>query len=212
MHSAFPQFTNEIAKISSRNKKVKKFIDKIGGKITAEGMSTVLKILFSLTITASIWKSIVNRYSLGILYKKHKKFFVENMEILDPSVDGGKRYYQGKILFRTDKEGDDMNVLLKFCPEPDKLYKKTIFGRFPDPGRVISTEVLDEKKAARIEKDPDKVDVVIYFKDVKSLLGMKPDMELTDLLLNNLMHIKGNVGHLFKFGSIATNIKLAFGL
>jgi hypothetical protein len=134
------------------------------------------------------------------------------MEILDPSVDGGKRYYQGKILFRTDKEGDDMNVLLKFCPEPDKLYKKTIFGRFPDPGRVISTEVLDEKEAARIEKDPDKVDVVIYFKDVKSLLGMKPDMELTDLLLNNLMHIKGNVGHLFKFGSIATNIKLAFGL
>ncbi len=62
--------------------------------------------------------------------------------------------------------------------------------------------------------DADKVDIVILFKDVKAIVGLmdNPNIDLVNLLLDNLMHVRGNVGHIFKFGSIATNLKLAFGL
>ena len=217
MHAAFPQINSEILSViceGFRKAKLDKQIDKIAGKAMANGMAQALKLAFNFTMIYSTWKSIVNYLTLGRLYKKDRDFLADNFEILDPGVEGGKRYYQGKILFRTDKQEDDMNVLLKFCPEPGKLYKNTIFGRFPDPDAIVSTSVLKEEEAERIANDPDKVDVVILFKDVKAIIGMigNPDVDLVNLLLDNIMHIRGNVGHLFKFGSIATNIKLAFGL
>ncbi|ODS33051.1 MAG: hypothetical protein SCARUB_01813 [Candidatus Scalindua rubra] len=217
MHAAFPQINSEILSViceGFRKAKLDKRLDRIAGTALANGMALALKLAFGFTMITSTWKSILNYISLGRLYKKDRDFLADNFEIFDPGVEGGKRYYQGKILFRTDKKGDDMNVLLKFCPEPENLYKNTIFGKFPDPDAIVSTSVLEEEEAERIENDPDKVDVVILFKDVKAIIGMigKPDVDLVNLLLDNLMHVRGNVGHLFKFGSIATNIKLAFEL
>ncbi len=217
MHAAFPQINSEIMSVifeGFRKAKLDKRLDRLAGTALANGMALALRLAFSFTMVTSFGKSVINVISFGNLYKKDDDFLRDNFEIIDPVVEGGKRYYQGKILFSTDKKGDDMNVLLKFCPEPEKLYRNTIFGRFPNPGAIVSTSVLKEDEAESIMSDPDKVDVVILFKDINSILGLigKPNVDLVDLLLGNLMHVKGNVGHLFKFGSIATNIKLAFGL
>lgn len=217
MHAAFPQINSEILTViceGLRKAKLDKRFDRIAGTTLANVMASALKFAFGFTMISSTWKSILNNISFGRLYKKDRDFFADNFEILDKSVEGGKRYYQGKFLFRTDKKGDDMNVLLEFCPEPEKIYKNTIFGRFPDPKAIVSTSVLKEEEAERIANDPDKVDIVIFFKDVNSIIGLagNPDLDMVNLLLGNLMHVRGNVGHLFKFGSIATNIKLAFGL
>ncbi len=217
MHAAFPQINSEILSViceGVRRAKLDKRLDRLAGTALANGMAFALKLVFGFTMIFSTWKSIVNFISMGSLYKKDLNFLAENFEILDPNAEGGKRYYQGRILFRTDKQGDDMNVLLEFCPDPEKLFRNTIFGRFPDPGAIVSTTVLEEKDAEQIENDPDKVDVVILFKDIKSIIGLmdNPDIDLVNLLLDNLMHVRGNIGHIFKFGSIATNLKLAFGL
>ncbi len=217
MHAAFPQINSEILSVVAegiRRAKLDKQLDRIAGTALANGMALALKLVFGFTMISSTWKSVVNYLSLGRLYKKDMDFLVENFEILDSSVEGGKRYYQGRILFRTDKQGDDMNVLLKFCPNPEKLFRNTVFGRAPNPDAIVSTTVLKEKEAEQIENDPDKVDLVILFKDVKAIIGMmeNPNIDLVSLLLDNLMHVRGNVGHIFKFGAIATNLKLAFGL
>ncbi|MCP4255814.1 MAG: hypothetical protein GY775_20925 [Candidatus Scalindua sp.] len=217
MHAAFPQINSEILSVvveGIRRAKLDKQLDKIAGTALANGMARALKLVFGFTTISSTWKSVVNYMSLGRLYKKDIDFLVENFEIQDSSVEGGKRYYQGRILFRTDKQGDDMNVLLEFCPDPDKLFRNTIFGRVPDPGTIVSTKVLKEKDADKIENNPDKVDIVILFRDIEAILGLmkNPNIDLVGLLLDNLMHVRGNVGHIFKFGAIATNLKLAFGL
>ncbi len=217
MHAAFPQINSEILSVMCegiRRAKLDKQLDRIAGTALANGMALALKLVFGFTMISSTWKSVMNFLSLGRLYKKDMDFLVDNFEILDSNVEGGKRYYQGRILFRTDKQGDDMNVLLEFCPDPEKLFRDTIFGRVPDPGAIVSTKVLKEKEADQIENDPDKVDIVILFKDIKAILGLmeNPNIDLVNLLLDNLMHVRGNVGHIFKFGSIATNLKLAFGL
>ncbi len=217
MHAAFPQINSEILSVVSegmKRAKLDKQLDRIAGTAFANGMALALKLVFGFTMVSSTWKSVVNYLSLGRLYKKDMDFFVENFEILDSSVEGGKRYYQGRILFRTDKQGDNMNVLLEFCPNPEKLFRNTVFGRVPNTDAIVSTTVLVEKDAEQIENDPDKVDVVILFKDVQAIIGLaeNPNIDLVGLLLDNLMHVRGNVGHIFKFGSIATNLKLAFGL
>ena len=217
MHAAFPQINSEILSVMRegvKRAKLDKQLDRIAGTTLANGMALALRLVFDFTVRYSNWKSVVNYLSLGRLYKKDMDFLVENFEIKDSSAEGGKRYYQGRILFRTDKQGDDMNVLMEFCPDPEKLFRNTVFGRVPNPGAIVSTTVLKEKDAEQIENDPDKVDVVILFKDVKAILGLteNPNIDLVSLLLDNLMHVRGNVGHIFKFGSIATNLKLAFGL
>ncbi len=217
MHAAFPQINSEILSVVSegmKRAKLDKQLDRIAGTAFANGMALALKLVFGFTMVSSTWKSVVNYLSLGRLYRKDMDFFAENFEILDSSVEGGKRYYQGRILFRTDRQGDNMNVLLEFCPNPEKLFRNTVFGRVPNTDAIVSTTVLVEKDAEQIENDPDKVDVVILFKDVQAIIGLaeNPNIDLVGLLLDNLMHVRGNVGHIFKFGSIATNLKLAFGL
>ncbi len=217
MHAAFPQINSEILSVmfeGFRKAKLDKRLDKLAGTALANGMALALKLVFGFTAITSSWKSISNYISFGRLYKKDRDFLIDNFEILDKNAEGGKRYYQGKFLFRTDKKGDNMNVLLEFCPKPEKLFRDTIFGRVPDPDAIVSTTVLKEEEAGQIANDPDKVDVVILFKDVKSIVGLmgNPNADLVNLLLDNLMHVRGNVGHLFKFGAIATNLKLAFGL
>lgn len=213
MHAAFPQINNEILGVmceGARRAKIDKYIDKIEGTALANAMAGAIKIGFSFIMITSLWKTIWNTLSMGKLYRKNRDFLRENFEMIGPNAV--RSYYQGKILFRTDKKGDNMNVLLKFCPEPEKIYKNTIFGKFQNPDAIVSTNVLEEKEADSIENDPGRVDVVILFKDIQAIIGLigKPDIDLVNLLLDNLMHVKGNVGHLFKFGSIAANIKLAF--
>lgn len=203
MHAAFPAFTKEIINgmsLGAKNKKIPKQFDKIGGTFTAGAMALLLRV-FGVVGSVS---------SFGRQSKNALNYFTENFEIVDPTGEGGKRYYQGKFLFRTDKPGDNMNVMLKFCPEPEKLFKNSFFGgRILNPDAIVFTEVLTEEAANVIENDPNKVDVVIYFKDVQTIMGLvgKPDADLVNMLLGNLVHIKGNVGHIFKFGSIAANLK-----
>jgi len=207
MHAAFPAFTKEIINgmsLGTQNKYIAKQLDKIGGTFTAGAMALLLRVFGGVGFVSSLLSL------FGWQSKKTLNYFTENFEIVDPTVKGGRRYYQGKFLFRTDKPEDSMNVMLKFCPEPERLFKHSFFGsRIPNPDAIASTEVLTEEAANAIENDPNKVDVVIYFKDVQTIMGLvgKPDMDLVNMLLGNLVHIKGNVGHIFKFGSIAANLK-----
>ena len=83
-----------------------------------------------------------------------------------------------------------------------------------NPLAVVSTKTLTEEKADKIEKNPDKVDLVIRFKDVESIMQLlkRPDADMVGLLLENLVQLTGNVGHLFKIGAIAANVEQALDL
>ena len=68
---------------------------------------------------------------------------------------------------------------------------------------------MSESKADQIEQDPDQVDLVIRFKDAKAIIGLaeRPDADVVQLLLENLVQITGNFGHMFKFGAIGKNVQ-----
>jgi hypothetical protein len=209
MHAAFPRFTreiNQIMQLGAANSAAVDLMDRAGGRLLAGGMAIMLKLGFGFLMRDSL----LSREES----EKAMTFFDENFVIIDPNADGGKRYYQGKFLIRTKKEGDDMNVLLKFCPEPDKLFVTTPFGRCLAPLSVVYTETLTEEEAKRIESDPAQVDLVIRFKDVKAIKGMlkQPDVDMAGLLLENLVQLTGNVGQLFKLGAIAANVEQALDL
>jgi hypothetical protein len=74
---------------------------------------------------------------------------------------------------------------------------------------VIETAVLTEQEAEELESQPDKVDLVIRFKDVESILGLigGANVDIVGLLLDNIVQLCGNVGHLFKLGAIGANIQ-----
>ncbi|MFQ5328493.1 MAG: hypothetical protein ACE5D4_00705 [Thermodesulfobacteriota bacterium] len=209
MHAAFPRFTreiNQIMQLGAANSAAVDLMDRAGGRLLAGGMAIMLKLGFTLLMKDSLLSM------EGA--KKAKSFFDENFVIVDPNADGGQRYYQGKFLIRTKKDDDDMNVLLQFCPEPDKLFITTHFGRCLNPTSVVAAKALTESEAARIEKDPDQVDLVIRFKDVQSIKGLlkQPDVDMAGLLLENLVQLTGNLGHLFKFGAIAANVEQTLDL
>ena len=209
MHAAFPRFTreiNQIMQLGAVNNAASDLMDKVGGKFLAEGMAMMLKLGFGFLMRDSLLSKEQS--------EKAADFFNDNFVITDPNAKGGKRYYQGKFLIRTKRPDDDMNVLLKFCPEPESLFIKTPFGKSLNPLSVVMTETMSEKRAEKIEKDPDRVDLVIRFKDVKSIKGLlkKPDVDMVGLLLDNLVQLTGNVGHLFKLGAIAKNVELALDL
>lgn len=204
MHAAFPRFTNEIDQVmkhSFNTSEASVLLDRIGGKLLAKGMAFLLELVFGLLV-------------LKDLPDKSKKFFDENFVIVDPDAVGGKRYYQGKFLIRTRKPEDDMNVLLKFCPDPDELFIGSPSTEVVNPLAVVSTKTLAEEKADKIAKNPDKVDLVIRFKDVESIMQLlkRPDADMVGLLLENLVQLTGNVGHLFKIGAIAANVEQALDL
>lgn len=204
MHAAFPRFTNEIDQVmkhSFNTSKASVLLDRVGGKLLAKGMAFLLELVFGLLV-------------LKDLPDKSQKFFDENFVIVDPDAVGGKRYYQGKFLIRTRKPEDDMNVLLKFCPDPDKLFIGSTSMELLNPLAVVSTKTMTEEKADKIEKNPDKVDLVIRFKDVESIMQLlkRPDADMVGLLLENLVQLTGNVGHLFKIGAIAANVEQALDL
>ena len=177
-------------------------LNRMEGTMLAAGMAVMIKLGFGFLINPGLSESQA---------KKAQHFFENNFVIKDPNVAGGIRYYQGKILIRTRKPQDDMNVLIKFCPDPEALYIQTPFGRQLNPAAIVTTEALSETEADRIERDPNEVDLMIRFKDTQAILGLagRPNVDVAQLLIENLVQITGNFGHMFKFGAIGMNVQTA---
>ncbi|MBX9636280.1 MAG: hypothetical protein K2Q45_01865 [Nitrosomonas sp.] len=177
-------------------------LNRMEGTMLAAGMAVMIKLGFGFLINPGLTESQA---------KKAQHFFENNFVIKDPNVAGGIRYYQGKILIRTRKPQDDMNVLIKFCPDPEALYIQMPFGRQLNPAAIVTTEALSETEADRIERDPNEVDLMIRFKDTQAILGLagRPNVDVAQLLIENLVQITGNFGHMFKFGAIGMNVQMA---
>ena len=206
MHAAFPRFPQEILQVMRVGTNIggmPQLLGAAGGTLLASGMAVLLKVGFGYVMRDSLLGEAQS--------KKAMAFFKENFVFTDPNAVGGQRYYQGKFLIRTRRPDDDMNVWLRFCPEPEKLFKNTLFGRVLDPLAVIVTDVLSETEAEQIEMDPGQVDLVIRFKDVNSIVSLigRPNVDIVGLLLENIVQLTGNVGHLFKLGALAKNVELA---
>lgn len=209
MHAGFPCFTQDIQRVIQLGKtdsEMPQLVDGIAGPVLAGGMALLLKLGFGYVMRDCLLNKEQSQKAMA--------FFDENFIFRDPSAAGGQRYYQGKFLLRTRKPGDNMNVWLRFCPDPDELFVDTPFGRSINSLKVVETKVVDEKEAAALERDPDKVDLVIRFKDIDSILGLvgRENVDIVGLLLENVVQLTGNVGHLFKLGAIAKNIELELGL
>jgi hypothetical protein len=213
MHAGFPcllpnlQKTLKLgAKAATQAGELPAVLDKAQGRLLAGGMAVALRLGFGYLLR--------DCHLDAVQAAKANAFFEENFVILDPAAPGGRRYYQGKFLIRTSRRGDDMNVLLRFCPNPDALYIKTPFGQALNSLALVDTQVLTESRADQIENDPLEVDLVVRFKDVQSIIGLlgRSGVDIVGLLLENLVQLTGHVGHLFKLGAIATDIQLSLDL
>ena len=201
---ALPQGIHQILRngfqVGEASGNLANLLSRAEGKILANGMAILIKLGFGFLISEGLSESKA---------RQAQDFFQDNFVIKDPLVTGGIRYYQGKILIRTRKPEDDMNVLIRFCPNTGALYIDTPLGKRFNPCAIVETEVLSEEEADQIEQNPDKVDLVIRFKDAKSILDLaeRPDADVVQLLLQNLVQITGNFGHMFKFGAIGKNVQ-----
>ena len=210
MHAGFPCFSQDIQRVmrlgAHDGDGIPELVDNITGPMLASGIALLLKVGFGYVMRDC-------RLNKG-QSKKAMDFLDENFIIRDPNSPGGQRFYQGKFLLCTRKPGDNMNVWLRFCAEPDELFIDTPFGRSVNSLKVVETDVVDEDEAAGLERDPDKVDLVIRFKDIDSIVGLigRDGVDIVGLLLENVVQLTGNVGHLFKLGAIAKNIELDLGL
>jgi hypothetical protein len=178
-------------------------LESAGGTVIASGIAVLLKLGFGFIMRNSLVDA--------AQAKKARTFFEENFVITDPYAPNGRRFYQGKFLIRTQKPGDDMNVWLRFCNKPNELFIKTPFGDALNPLAVVDSKVLKEEKANQIAKNPDQVDLVISFRDLNAMLGLvgRANVDIVGLLLENVVLLQGNVGHLFKLGAIAKDIELS---
>jgi len=208
MHATIPALPGGIQHIlqagferGEANGKLADLLDRTEGVLLANGMAAVIKLGFTFLAYQG-----VNPEKA----RKARQFFDENFIMKDPNRESGYRYYQGQFLIRTRKPADDMNVWIRFCPDPDTLYLQTPFGERLNPAAIVTTRTLSETEAGQIEQDPDRCDLVIRFRDSRAILGMleRPDADVVQLLLENLVQITGNFGHMFKFGAIGKNIQL----
>lgn len=209
MHAGFPCFTQDIQQVmrlGARSGEMPELVDSIAGPVLAGGMAVLLKLGFGYVIRDSLLDKQRSEKALA--------FFDENFIFRDPNALNGQRFYQGKFLLRTRKPGDNMNVWLRFCPDPDELFIETALGRTINSLKVVEADLVNEDEADRLERDPDKVDLVIRFKDIDSIVGLigRDNVDIVGLLLENVVQLTGNVGHLFKLGAIAKNIELELGL
>ena len=205
MHATIPAMPEGIlqllasgAKAGERDEALKGLIDRSAGILLAHGMAKLIELGFGFLVCDE----------LDVVKKtKTRAFFDENFVMNDPEADGGVRYYQGKFLIRTTKPEDDMNVYIRFCPNTERLFD----GDDIDPRYIVEAKALTEEEAEKIERDPDRIDLVIRFKDVKAILGLieRPDAGPVQLLLENQVQLTGNFGHMFKFGAIGKNVQLA---
>jgi hypothetical protein len=76
-----------------------------------------------------------------------------------------------------------MNVLIRFCPDPDALYIETPVDRQFNPCAIVAKEVFGEHYADLLEQDPDRVDLVIRFRDAKAILDLaeRPNADVVQL-------------------------------
>jgi len=203
MHAGFPQVSPGLVYTvksgMQSDAQLRGLLTQSGGHMLAEGLALALRLGFSLILRDGLLDEAQSR--------KARKFFADNFEITDPMVPGGKRYYQGRFLIRTRQAGDDMNVLLEFCPKPDKLFCPLPWGgEGLVPFSVVQTSVMDETMADHLERE---VDLVIRFKDAETILGLvgQENVDIVGLLLKNLVQLTGNVGHLFKLGAIGSDVQ-----
>jgi len=208
MHATIPALPEGIQHIiqsgfedGQRNGKLVGLLDRAEGRILASGMAVVVKLGFSFLNNEAFTSSKA---------KESQQFFEDNFIIKDPHAPDGHRYYQGQFLIRTRKAEDDMNLWIRFCPNPDTLYIQTPLGRFLNPAAVVYVRPMNEAEAEEIEHDPSRCDLLIRFKDTKAILGLlqRPDTDVVQLLLENLVQITGNFGHMFKFGAIGNNARI----
>ena len=152
--------------------------------------------------------------------------FAENFIIIDDA--GREALYQGKFLIRTRQPDDQMNVWFGFLQgngflEPfsnllkrirDKTEDRIDFYSILKSTDLVSTKTLSEKEADRYENDPDRVDLVLRFKDIPSIYGLlqSQDLDMVGLMFKNLLQIYGNQNHMYKLGAITRNLQLALGL
>ena len=213
MHAGVPCFSPDIPQVMRLGNiadELPDALESLGGTLLSNGIAIVLKLGFGYVMRDSL----LNQSRSD----KAMQFFEDNFVFTDPNAPDGKRYYQGKFLIRTRKDGDDLNVYLKFCEHPEDLFIDSPFdlikGKCLNSLAVVNAEALSEKEADAIEQDPDKVDLVMKFKDIASLLKMaeRTDIDGIGLLLENIVQLNGNVGHLFKLGAIATETALALDL
>lgn len=153
-------------------------------------------------------------------------FFEENFIILDDR--GEEAMYQGKFLIRTRQPGDQMNVWFGFLQgngllAPLNDFVKKIRDKTEDridlysilkSTDLVSTKTLSEAEADRYENDPDRVDLVLRFKDIASIYGLlqSQGLDMVDLMFKNLLQIYGNQNHMYKLGAITRNLQSALGL
>lgn len=206
MHAGFPCLTPSLHQVMHLGAKQANLIDVVGGPLLAAGMALLLKLGFGYVMRDSLLDK--------ARAEKAQAFFNENLVFIDPNAPGGQRFYQGQFLFRTRKAGDNMNVWLRFCPNPDEIFIDTPFGRTINSLAIVTTEVLTENDAEKLERDIDKVDLVVRFKDIDSIVALigRDSVDMVGLLLENVVQLTGNVGHLFKLGAIARNIEEELGL
>jgi len=197
----FQQLMTTGIKTGELNGALEGLFDRGAGRLLAHGMAKLIELGFGFLICDNLD---------AIKTKKAQAFFEDNFILRDTQASGGIRYYQGKFLIRTRKAEDDMNVYIRFCPNPDRLYK----GNEINHHAIVSAEAITEKEAEKIENNPDKVDLVIRFKDIKSILDLveRPDVDPVQLLLENQVQLTGNFGHMFKFGAIGKSAQQAIGV
>jgi hypothetical protein len=202
MHATIPvlpQGIHYLMRTGFAHTEITQELDKIGGRLLANIIAGAIRLGFGYLVLEGLNEA---------QSRKAATFFKENFVISDPNAPGGIRYYQGKILIRTRQPDDDMNVYIRFCPDPDALY---LPGHILNPVAIVRSEAVSESEADAIERDPERMDLVIRFRDIPAILGLmqRPDADVVQLLLENLVQITGNFGHLFKFGAIGNNVQSA---
>jgi hypothetical protein len=157
---------------------------------------------------------------------KKNSFFEENFIILDDR--GQEDLYRGKFLIRTMQPEDQMNVWFGFLQSDgllaplshfarkirDKTEDRIDFYSILRSTDLVSARTLSEAEADEYENDPDRVDLVLRFKDIPSIYGLlqSQSLDMVDLMFKNLLRIYGNQNHMYKLGAISRNLQLALGL
>jgi hypothetical protein len=219
MYTGFYQLRTDFVKVlhggpeqQETARKETNFFTAIEGKLVANAMAMLIEHGFQAFAT------------IDAIAKKNS-FFEDNFIILD---DHGKEtLYQGKFLIRTRRPDDQMNVWFGFLQsngsfEPLRNLLKDIRDKtagnidiysFFQSTDLVSTKILNEKEADEYEKDPERVDLVLRFKDIPSIYGLlqSQDLDMVDLMFKNLLQISGNQNHMYKLGAITRDLTMTAG-
>jgi hypothetical protein len=130
-----------------------------------------------------------------------------------------------KVMALTRQPDDQMNVWFGFLQGNgllaplgnffkelrDKTEDRIDFYSILKSTDLVSTKTLSEAEADQYENDPDRVDLVLRFKDISSIYGLlqSQSLNMVDLMFTNLLQIYGNQNHMYKLGAITRNLQLA---